>query len=104
MFYEKKVFLEISQNLQEDTSARVSFLIKKFKKRLWHRCFLLNFAKFLRTTFFIEHLWWLLLLTKTIVIIKDIYGLELRLDLSPIALLLGIVIVHVFYTKKAETF
>ena len=32
-----------------------------FKKGLWHRCFPLNFVKFLRTPFFIEHLWWLLL-------------------------------------------
>ena len=31
------------------------------KKRLWHRCFPMKFAKFLRTTFFTEHLWWLLL-------------------------------------------
>ena len=31
------------------------------KKRLWHRCFPLNFVKFLRTPFGIEHLWWLLL-------------------------------------------
>ena len=30
-----------------------------FKKRLWHRCFPVNFAKFLRTLFFIEHLPWL---------------------------------------------
>ena len=27
------------------------------KKRLWHRCFPVNFAKFLRTLFFTEHLW-----------------------------------------------
>ena len=32
-----------------------------FKKRLWHRCFPVNFAKFLRTPFSIEHLQWLLL-------------------------------------------
>ena len=32
------------------------------KKRLWHWCFSVNFAKFLRTPFLIEHLWWLLLL------------------------------------------
>ena len=32
-----------------------------FKKRLWHRCFPVNFVKFLRTLFFTEHLWWLLL-------------------------------------------
>ena len=31
------------------------------KKRLWHNCFPVNFMKFLRTPFFIEHLWWLLL-------------------------------------------
>ena len=31
------------------------------KKRLWHRCFPVNFAKFLGTPFFTEHLWWLLL-------------------------------------------
>ena len=31
------------------------------KKRLWHRCFPVNFVKFLRTHFFTEHLWWLLL-------------------------------------------
>ena len=31
------------------------------KKRLWHRWFPVNFATFLRTPIFIEHLWWLLL-------------------------------------------
>ena len=39
----------------ENTCARVSFLIKLraalLKKRLWHRCFPVNFAKFLRTPF-----------------------------------------------------
>ena len=45
-------------NSQENTCARVSFLIKLqappatlLKKRLWHRCFPVNFAKFLRTPF-----------------------------------------------------
>ena len=32
------------------------------KKSLWHRCFPVNFVKFLRTPFFIEYLWCLLLL------------------------------------------
>ena len=41
-----------------------------FKKRLWHRCFPVNFAKFLRTPFFTEHLWWLLL--------KDLSGIHFR--------------------------
>ena len=53
----KKVFLEISQNSQENTWVRVSSL----KKRLWYRCFPVNFAEFLRTPFFKEHLSWLLL-------------------------------------------
>ena len=45
----KKVFLEISQNsLKRDLNL--------FKKGLWHRCFPVNFGKFLRTPFFIEHL------------------------------------------------
>ena len=60
----KKVFLEISQNSQENTCARIFFLIKLkasslqlyFKKRLWHRCFSVNCAKFLKAPFFIEHL------------------------------------------------
>ena len=30
------------------------------KNRLWHRCFPVNIAKFLRAPF-LEHLWWLLL-------------------------------------------
>ena len=44
----KKVFLEISQNSQENTCAR-----------LWYRRFPVNFVKLLRTPFLIEHLWWL---------------------------------------------
>ena len=31
------------------------------KERFWHRCFPVNFVKFLRTPFLKEHLWWLLL-------------------------------------------
>ena len=31
------------------------------KKRLWHRCFPVNFTKFLRVPFLKEHIWWLLL-------------------------------------------
>ena len=39
---------EISHNSQENTCARVSFLLKQ---RLWHRSFPVIFAKFLRTPF-----------------------------------------------------
>ena len=63
---QEKVFLGTSQNSQENTCAKAPFLIKK---RLWHKCFLVNLAKFLRTpflqntrkisknTFLTEHLW-----------------------------------------------
>ena len=66
--FKKRVLLEISQNSQENTCARVSFLIKLqawpatlLKKRPWHRCFPVTFAKFLGAPFFKEHLRWLLL-------------------------------------------
>ena len=51
-------------------SSRPELLCKKkvasglpailLKKRLWHRCFPMNFAKILRTPFFTWHLQWLL--------------------------------------------
>ena len=51
------------------TCAKVSFFNKVAslrpatlsKKRLWHRCFPVNLAKFLRAPFVTEHLRWLLL-------------------------------------------
>ena len=66
----KKVFLEISQKSQENTCAKVSFLLnfqasglrpETLVKRDWHRCFPVIFAKYLRTAFPKEHLEWLLL-------------------------------------------
>ena len=50
----ENVFLNISQNLQENTSDRVSFSIifcNFLKKILWHRCFLVNFVKISRAPF-----------------------------------------------------
>ena len=38
------------------------------KKRLWHRCFPVNLAKFLRTPFLTEYLGWLLLIIERIVV------------------------------------
>ena len=62
------MFLESSQISQENTCARVSFLIKlqteacnSLKKRFWRRCFPMNFAKFFRASFYKERLRWLLL-------------------------------------------
>ena len=61
----KKVFLKLSRNSQESICVGVSFSITLqacfIKKRLRNRCFPVNFAKFLRTPFYIEHLRWLLL-------------------------------------------
>ena len=37
-----------------------SLLFNKVK-RLWHRCFTVNFANFVRTLFLTEHFWWLFL-------------------------------------------
>ena len=77
----KKVFLKISQNSQENTCARVSFLIKLqakvaglrpatlLKKGLWHKCFPVNFAKFLRAL--IENLWWLILYFCSATLVKS---------------------------------
>ena len=36
------------------------------KKRIWHWCFPVNFAKFLRTPFLTKYLWWLLLIIWTL--------------------------------------
>ena len=49
-YFLKKVLLKIAKNFQKNSYARDLQLY--FKKRLWHRCFPVNFAKFLRTTFF----------------------------------------------------
>ena len=60
----KKVFLEISLNSQKNTCARPCFNkvaglrpVTLLKKRLYRRCFPVNFAKLLRTPFLTEHLW-----------------------------------------------
>ena len=62
------VFLKISQNSQESTHARVSFLIKLqpeacnfIKKETLAQVFSCEFCEIFKNTIFIEHLWWLLL-------------------------------------------
>ena len=64
VFCEKGVFRKFAKHRK--TPVRVSFLIKLqasglrpaalLKKRLWHRCFPVNFVKFLETPFPTEHL------------------------------------------------
>ena len=60
------MLLKILQNSQENTLVRVSFFLRPatlLKRRLWHRCFPRNFAKFLRAPP-TDHLRWLLLFLK----------------------------------------
>ena len=45
----------LSQSLFFNEVAGLGAVIL-LKKRLWHRCFPLNFAKFLRTPFLTEHI------------------------------------------------
>ena len=59
----KQTFLKILKNLLENTCAGVIFnkfaslkVCNFIKKRLYHRCFPVNFAKFLTTPFFTEPL------------------------------------------------
>ena len=52
----KQMFLQILQYSLEQPWLEVSF-----RRPFQHRCFSVNIAKFLKTTFFIEHFWWLLL-------------------------------------------
>ena len=71
----KKVFLKISQNSQESTCITVSFLITLQARRLQQLCFPVNFAKFLITPIYIEHLWWLLL-KRNMTAEKEIWNFE----------------------------
>ena len=56
----KKMFLEISQNSQENTCTRVSFLIKAcnfIKKETLAQVFSWEFCEIFKNIFFTEHLW-----------------------------------------------
>ena len=61
-----KKFLAISQHSQK----------APVPKRLWHRCFAVNFVKFLRTPFFIKHLRWLLLEPLKLFTISGIFQVQ----------------------------
>ena len=65
----KTLLLKILQYSWENTCVGLPFLMKmqafspvNFEKRLQHKCFPVNIVKFLRTPYFIEHFWCLLLL------------------------------------------
>ena len=62
MFIEKHLcwslfLMTLQAHLQENILKVYNFI----EKRLQHMCFPVNIVKFLKTAFFIEHLWWLLL-------------------------------------------
>ena len=59
--FAKKVFLEICQNSQENTWARVPFLIKFFKKETLAHVLYSEFCESSKSAFFIEHIPWMLL-------------------------------------------
>ena len=70
----KKVLLQISQNSQENICARVSLLIELqaqacnfIKNEALAQMFPVNFVQFLRTPFYIEHFWCLLLFSAKII-------------------------------------
>ena len=44
------------------------------RKKLWHRCFPVNFAKFTKMPFLRKHLWWLLLTS----VLASFHPLKLR--------------------------
>ena len=64
----KQSVLQIFEEITGKTKCRSLFLNEVagfrptalLKKSLWHRCFPVNVADFLRTPFLMEHLWWLL--------------------------------------------
>ena len=56
----KKDALRNFKNSQENSCARVFPPATLLRNRIWHRCFPVNFEKFLRTPFLTEHLLWLL--------------------------------------------
>ena len=52
------IFWSSRRRSEDSEDLRPASLLKK---RFRHRCFLVNFTKFLTIPFFIKHLWWLLL-------------------------------------------
>ena len=66
VFYNKGALKNFARFTGKHLCQSLFFFLKYmpatlFKKRLWRKCFPVNFAKFLRTPIFTEHLWWLFL-------------------------------------------
>ena len=54
---QENMFLEISQNSQENTCSRASFLINFIKKETLTQAISYGFCEISKNIFFIEHLW-----------------------------------------------
>ena len=67
------------------------------KKKLWHRCFPVNFAKFLRTPFLTEHLRWLLL--KVAILNREESKMKRKTKSNSLRSLKGKKQFHVLYVK-----
>ena len=61
MFFKKGVLRNFAKFIGKHLCQSLFFNKVVFKKRLWHRCFTVSFAKFLKAPFFTEYLRWLLL-------------------------------------------
>ena len=65
VFYKKGVLSSFAKFTREHLCQILFFNkvlpVTLLKRRLWNRCFLVDFPKFLRTLFFTEHHRWLLL-------------------------------------------
>ena len=61
--------------LNKVTGVRPPTLLKR---RLWHKCFPVNFVKFLRTPFFKEHLRWLQETTDLVTLTEEILNGKLH--------------------------
>ena len=59
--FPKLIRINYSFHKRQSLKDRSSHRRCSVKKKLWHRCFPVNFGKFLRTPFVTEHLRWLLL-------------------------------------------
>ena len=62
--FRKKRCFQKFRKIHRETPVPESLFLRStnlLKKRLWHKCFPVYFAKFLRTPFIIGHLWGLLL-------------------------------------------
>ena len=91
VFYKKGVIRNFVKLIGKHLSQSLFFnkiagLATLSKKRLWYRCFPVNFVNLLGTPFFIEHLRWLLLVISTrMTKLRTLYFIGFQLQKQPFA-------------------